>query len=618
MNDPNDLSLRLDDSTRERISKLAEQRKTVNSKQTKAERKSTIIASTGKYTEGWNDEDVMMSPRRPSDSTPKPLRKKKSKIIKKDDEMSMSAHSGAANRELEDNDEEEKKSSKTDRDVRRSPNEGKLGKMLGNAKPIKKRGAKTVASMPVGNAADSPTRKMSSERREKPKSAMKTRTMSPGPMKRRTASPGPMSKRSASPGPMKERSKSSTTMGTSRNTMPSSPRKRPSMQSRSKSTSNTYQEEQNQPENDHHSTLEKLLGTGDSSSPKRRPSGASVSSAPAMARKASRRPRASSRGPLSNRRSRSIDLVEPLVQEKAIDSPQHRRAKSVDDVDVEISDEELKDDTDGPPSPKNFSRRLSKRLNSIRKLAGFGGGGEKTSNDRTETQKSDPEHAPRRTARAPARSAGNPKRSSSAGPLTNRPALRRDKDDRRAALSKSRQNNGAPPKSRDGDDDDEEDTPPVPPQRAQSMMLHREATRRGKSNSLMDLINYSEEEIHSTSYFASNHVLVNRERMKRGLRPLTRNIAMDELARENAKRMAESGGVTPIPATYVGNVLKGESIRAIHRAIMQNKDGRERANILNPYFQDFGVGTSKSEDGMLFICQLFSERLELTVTDTTK
>jgi uncharacterized protein YkwD len=133
----------------------------------------------------------------------------------------------------------------------------------------------------------------------------------------------------------------------------------------------------------------------------------------------------------------------------------------------------------------------------------------------------------------------------------------------------------------------------------------------------MDLVNYSEEEIHSTSYFASNHVLVNRERMKRGLRPLTRNIAMDELARENAKRMAETGGVTPIPATYVGNILRGESIRAIHRAIMQNKEGRERANLLNPYFQDFGVGTSKSADGMLYICQLFSERLELTVTDTT-
>lgn len=153
--------------------------------------------------------------------------------------------------------------------------------------------------------------------------------------------------------------------------------------------------------------------------------------------------------------------------------------------------------------------------------------------------------------------------------------------------------------------------------RAQSMLLHREMTRRGKSNSLMDLVQYKEEEIHSTSYFASNHVLVNRERMKRGLRPLTRNIAMDELARKSALAMAESNGLNPLQTTYVGNVLRGESIRAIHRSTMQQKQGRERANLLNPYFQEFGVGTCKGSDGMLYMCQLFSERLELALIDTT-
>ncbi|KAG7351994.1 hypothetical protein IV203_008042 [Nitzschia inconspicua] len=153
--------------------------------------------------------------------------------------------------------------------------------------------------------------------------------------------------------------------------------------------------------------------------------------------------------------------------------------------------------------------------------------------------------------------------------------------------------------------------------RSHSMMLHREMTRRGKSNSLMDLVQYKEEEIHSTSYFASNHVLVNRERMKRGLRPLTRNIFMDELARESAKAMADSNGLNPLRTTYVGNVLRGESIRSIHRSTMQQKQGRERANLLNPYFQEFGVGTCKGTDGMLYMCQLFSERLELALTDTT-
>lgn len=162
------------------------------------------------------------------------------------------------------------------------------------------------------------------------------------------------------------------------------------------------------------------------------------------------------------------------------------------------------------------------------------------------------------------------------------------------------------------DDDDMKKAP----RRANSMMLQRDMGRRGKSNSLGNLVQYSEEEIHSTSYFASNHVLVNRERMKRGLRPLCRNIAMDDLARKSAEKMAESNGKESIPTTYVGNVLRGETIRSIHRSTMLQKAGRERTNILNPYFQDFGVGTCKGADGTLYMCQLFSERLELALTDT--
>ncbi|VEU34873.1 unnamed protein product [Pseudo-nitzschia multistriata] len=156
----------------------------------------------------------------------------------------------------------------------------------------------------------------------------------------------------------------------------------------------------------------------------------------------------------------------------------------------------------------------------------------------------------------------------------------------------------------------------APVRRAASMILTREMGRRGNQESSIDLIQYKEEEIHSTSYFASNHVLINRERMKRGLRPLTRNVAMDQLARKNAEAMAKSKKCKCLETTYVGNVIRGESIRSIHQSVMLQKQGRERANILNPYFQDFGVGTSKSEDGELYMCQLFSERLELPLTDT--
>lgn len=219
---------------------------------------------------------------------------------------------------------------------------------------------------------------------------------------------------------------------------------------------------------------------------------------------------------------------------------------------------------------------------------------------------------------------GKPKRSLSAAPGThNTPMPRHDEEaenQNEIAKQKVKRNNsiavgtGASGPSNSlgqGTDDGAQKVT-----RAQSMMLNRELTRRGKSNSLMDLVQYKEEEIHSTSYFASNHVLINRERMKRGLRPLTRNIAMDELARKSAESMATSNGLNPLKTTYVGNVLRGESIRAIHRSIMQQKQGRERANLLNPYYQEFGVGTCKGEDGQLYMCQLFSERLELALTDT--
>lgn len=197
-------------------------------------------------------------------------------------------------------------------------------------------------------------------------------------------------------------------------------------------------------------------------------------------------------------------------------------------------------------------------------------------------------------------------------PVQNKP------QDRRASLAGTKKRaHSAGPRARNSTAGEEEEdiVKPSLPARAASMMLNRDNTRRGKANSLMDLVQYSAEEIHSTSYFASNHVLVNRERMKRGLRPLTRNIAMDTLARESAEAMAKSTGTAPLRTTYVGNVLRGESIRAVHRAVMLNKQGRERANMLNPYFQDFGVGTAKGKDGMLYVCQLFSERLELSCTN---
>jgi uncharacterized protein YkwD len=199
--------------------------------------------------------------------------------------------------------------------------------------------------------------------------------------------------------------------------------------------------------------------------------------------------------------------------------------------------------------------------------------------------------------------------------LLDSPKQTKPKEDRRAAMMKRDQNMA--PTTAPKKEEDEEETAPHNLRHTKSMMLNRETQRRGgKTNSLMDLVHYNDDEIHSPSYFASDHVLVNRERMKRGLKPLTRKIAMDELARASARRMADTAGVSSFDTTYVGNALHGESIRAVHKAIMRNIDGRERANLMNPYYQYFGVGTAKGKDGMLYVCQLFSEGIELTCINT--
>lgn len=308
----------------------------------------------------------------------------------------------------------------------------------------------------------------------------------------------------------------------------------------------------------------------------------SVVSAPSKL-PANRAKRRSSKGPKSAKglangqkplRSKSSDL-EACAEGQSKAKKSKRRSKSADN-DVGFGQDIHADEEKSEKSKKKG--RTKRRSSHKRASAIVQPSSNEAENDTAEGNPQSKQPQDRRTSMA-----GTKKRAHSAGPL-------------------KRKTN------------DEEEKPPLPA-RAASMMLNRDNTRRGKSNSLHDLVQYSAEEIHSTSYFASNHVLVNRERMKRGLRPLTRNIAMDTLARESAEAMADSAGTAPLRTTYVGNVLRGESIRAVHRAVMLNKQGRERANMLNPYFHDFGVGTAKGNDGMLYVCQLFSERLELSCTD---
>jgi hypothetical protein len=123
----------------------------------------------------------------------------------------------------------------------------------------------------------------------------------------------------------------------------------------------------------------------------------------------------------------------------------------------------------------------------------------------------------------------------------------------------------------------------------------------------------SPERRHQTWYYSSNHVLVNRERVANGLPPLHRRVTMDERARQVAAWAAQGKSLKGLISgqdshTFCsGNVLVGSSIRAIHEQTLERTHcQRERRNLLNPDYTEFGIGTYKdSHSGQLVLCQLF-------------
>lgn len=117
-------------------------------------------------------------------------------------------------------------------------------------------------------------------------------------------------------------------------------------------------------------------------------------------------------------------------------------------------------------------------------------------------------------------------------------------------------------------------------------------------------------------YYSSNHVLVNKERVKRRIPPLIRRTKLDELAREHAEIMAAKDSLyhsNPAelvqkigrPSRRLGeNVSFGESIRNIHKEMM-DAAGADRNNILDRRYLTMGMGTARGPNGGLYMCQIF-------------
>ena len=109
--------------------------------------------------------------------------------------------------------------------------------------------------------------------------------------------------------------------------------------------------------------------------------------------------------------------------------------------------------------------------------------------------------------------------------------------------------------------------------------------------------------------------MVNMERKKNSVHPLTRKNELDSVARWHAENMANENrlhhtGPSELqakvgrPCRIIGkNVSKGESVRAIHKKMMDSKS--DVRNMLDSRYVQFGMGTARGPEGDLFLCQVY-------------
>lgn len=118
-----------------------------------------------------------------------------------------------------------------------------------------------------------------------------------------------------------------------------------------------------------------------------------------------------------------------------------------------------------------------------------------------------------------------------------------------------------------------------------------------------------------TWYYASNHIMVNRERTSMMVAPVTRLSELDAIAREHSERMAAEcrlfhsepfeiqSSFSRTSRRLGENVARGATIRKIHKAMMEKLS--DRNNILDRRYSNMGMATARGSDGMLYLCQVF-------------
>jgi putative cell wall-binding protein len=109
--------------------------------------------------------------------------------------------------------------------------------------------------------------------------------------------------------------------------------------------------------------------------------------------------------------------------------------------------------------------------------------------------------------------------------------------------------------------------------------------------------------------------LINQERAKEGLNPLTEYWDLTDDARDWSDTMQEDGSISHNPdlagittnwTTLAENVGVGSRVAELHRWFMESTG--HRANILNPSFDHLGVGVTHTSGGRLWVTVTFMDR----------
>lgn len=114
--------------------------------------------------------------------------------------------------------------------------------------------------------------------------------------------------------------------------------------------------------------------------------------------------------------------------------------------------------------------------------------------------------------------------------------------------------------------------------------------------------------------YLSNHILVNRVRIERGLPKLKRSRYLDSLAQDYATQAARvehfhSDTIdelqTLLGSQRVGqNLCRGRTMMEMHHAAMTTQ-GPPRNNLLSKNFVEFGMATARTVHGKLYMVQFF-------------